>query len=104
MADPGATRQIEEQTMIAKSKRSAGLAIASVLLLGTFIVSASAEEHRNDHRGGDHRGDRGHQGGWGGGSYPAPPVVYGAPAYYPPPVVYGPAVGIVLPGIAIGIQ
>ena len=90
--------------MAAKSKLSAGLAIASVLLLGTFIVSASADERRDAHRGGDHRGDRGHERGWGGGSYPAPPVVYGAPAYYPPPVVYGPAVGIVLPGIAIGIQ
>jgi hypothetical protein len=104
MADPGATGHIKEQTMVAKSKLSTGLAIASVLLLGTCIVSASADERRNEHKGGDHHGDRGHERGWGGGSYPAPPVVYGAPAYYPPPVVYGPAVGIVLPGISIGIQ
>ena len=34
----------------------------------------------------------------------APAVVYGRPENYPPPVVYGPAVGIVLPGISIGIQ
>jgi hypothetical protein len=87
--------------MSPKSKLSAGLAIASVLLLGTAIVSASADERHDDHRGGD---DRGHQGGWGGGAYPAPPVVYGRPEYYPPPIVYGPAVGIVLPGISIGIQ
>jgi hypothetical protein len=90
--------------MVAKSKLSAGLAIAGVLLLGTFIVSAGADERRDAHRGGDQSGDRGNERGWGGGYYPAPPVVYGAPAYYPPPVVYGPAVGIVLPGISIGIQ
>jgi hypothetical protein len=85
-----------------KSILRAGVAIASVLLLGTAIVSASAADRRVDHRGGDHRGDRGHQGGWGGGSYPAPPVVYGQPGYYPPPVVYGPTVGIVLPGMIFG--
>ena len=86
-----------------KSKLSACLVVAS-LLLGTAIVSASAEERRDDHRGGDRGRDRGHEGGWGGGGYPAPPVVYGQPEYYPPPVVYGPAVGIVLPGIGIGVQ
>jgi hypothetical protein len=90
--------------MGSKSKVSAGLAIASVLLLGSAIVSASADEHRDDRRGGDHRGDRGHQGGWGGGYDHAPPVIYGQPAYYPPPVVYGPAVAVVLPGISIGIR
>jgi hypothetical protein len=32
------------------------------------------------------------------------PVIYGGPVYYTPPVIYGPAIGIVLPGVAIGIQ
>jgi hypothetical protein len=104
MADLDATRHIKEQTMAAKSNLSTGLAMASAVLLGTCIVSASAEPRRDEHGGGDHRGDRGHERSRGGGYNPAPPVVYGAPAYYPPPVVYGPAVGIVLPGIAIGIR
>jgi hypothetical protein len=91
--------------MGAKSKLTAGLVIASVLLLGTSIGSAGADERHDAHGGGGHGGDRGHQGGWGGGGpYRAPPVVYGQPAYYPPPVVYGPAVGVVLPGISIGIR
>jgi len=98
--------------MATKSKRrlpaklAAGLAIASVLLLGTFVLPAGAAEHRDDRRGDEHRGDRGHHGAWGGGGgyYPAPPIVYGNPGYYPPPVVYGPAVGIALPGVNIGIQ
>ena len=91
--------------MRTKSKLSTSLAIASLLLLGTAVVTASADERRGNHAGGEHRGgDRGHRGGLGGGYYPAPPVVYGAPAYYPPPLVYGPPVGIVLPGLGIGIR
>jgi hypothetical protein len=82
------------------ARLAAGLAIAGVLLLGTFIVSASADERRGDQRGGDRGHDRGH----GGRGYAAPPVVYGNPGYYPPPVVYGPAVGISLPGISIGVR
>jgi hypothetical protein len=93
-------------------KLLSGLAIASIFLLGTFAVSARADERHDGHRGGERHGDRGHDGdrhggGWGGGDggyYPAPPVVYGNPGYYPPPVVYGPAVGIVLPGVSIGIR
>ncbi len=93
----------------AKSKRhlsaklAAGLAISAFLALGTFVPSAAAGEHRGDHRGRDHRDER-RPGGWGGGYYPAPPVVYGTPYYYPPPVVYGPAIGITLPGVSIGIR
>jgi hypothetical protein len=94
------------------ARLAAGLALAAFLVLGTFVASASAQPHRDDHHGGDHRGgDRGggdHRGGgpgWGGGGYyVAPPVIYGGPVYYPPPVIYGPTVGIVLPGVAIGIQ
>jgi len=89
------------------ARLAAGLALSAFLALGTFVASASAQPHRDDHRGGDHRGwdHRGDGPGWhGGGYYPAPPVIYGGPAYYPPPVVYGPAVGIYLPGVAIGIQ
>ena len=81
----------------------AGLLLASALMFGALVVSASADERHDNRRGGDHRNDRGHDGGWGGG-YRAPPVVYGAPGYYPPPVVYGPAVGIFLPGVSIGIR
>jgi len=101
-----------------KSKRhlsariATGFALAGFLVLGTFVASASAQPHRDDHYGGNHRRGGG-GGGWnggGGGYYVAPPVVYGGPVYYPPPVVYappviyGPAVGIVLPGVTIGIQ
>jgi hypothetical protein len=81
----------------------AGLVIAGALMFGALVVSADADERHDNRRGGDHRSDRGHDGGWGGG-YRAPPVVYGAPGYYPPPVVYGPAVGISLPGVSIGIR
>jgi hypothetical protein len=78
-----------------------------MLALGTFARPASARwADRGDHRG-DQRDDyRG--GGWTGGYYAPPPVVYAAPVggygYYPPPVVYGPAVGINLPGVSIGIR
>jgi hypothetical protein len=96
-------------TIDAKSKRhlsaklTAGLAISAIIVLGTFVTSASAEDRRDDHRGGDYRGNHGYSGP-GPGYYRAPPVVYGAPAYYPPPVVYGPAIGISMPGISIGIR
>jgi hypothetical protein len=70
-------------------------------MLGVFVASASAQGHREERRGDDHRGD--HRD-WNGGYYPAPPVVYGSPYYAPPPVVYGPAVGIMLPGVVIGVQ
>ena len=85
------------------AKLVAGLAISAFLVLGTFVASAGAEDRRDDHRGGDYRGNHGHYGP-SGGYYTAPPVVYGAPAYYPPPVVYGPGIGISLPGINIGIR
>jgi hypothetical protein len=91
--------------MGAKSKLAASLAIASVLLLGAFAVPASADERHGDRGDRGRHDDRGHRGGgWGGGYYAPPPVVYGGPGYYPPPVVYGPGVGIVLPGVSIGIQ
>ena len=93
------------------AKLAAGLALSAFLVLGTFAVPAYAAERGGhgghgggDHRGGDHRGYRGGHPGWNGGYYPAPPVVYGSPYYYPPPVVYGPSVGIVLPGLSIGIR
>jgi hypothetical protein len=102
-----------------KSKRhlpaslAAGLAISAVLVLGTFVTSVNAEEHRGGgggrggghaYHGGGHRGGYGGgYGGWGGGYYGAPPVVYGSPYYYPPPVVYGPGIGIDLPGIGVSV-
>ncbi len=97
------------------AKLAAGLAISAVLVLGTFVASASADEHHQkagghaahggNHRVADYRGghDRGWGGGWGGGYYDSPPVVYGAPYYDPPPVVYGPGIGIAVPGVGISI-
>jgi hypothetical protein len=88
------------------AKLAAGIALSAVLALGTFVASAGAQPHRDDHRGGERHDDRGrgHWGGRDGGYYAAPPVIYGGPAYYPPPVVYGPAIGIYVPGVTIGIQ
>jgi len=71
--------------------------------LGTFATSANAEEYHRD-RDSDHN--------WNGGYYRAPPVVYGSRyrssyygrPYYYPPVVYGPGIGIILPGISIGVR
>jgi hypothetical protein len=82
------------------AKLAGGIAIATVLVLGSFVGSANA----------DGRGD--HRGNWGGGYYAAPPVVYGSAygngyygsPYYAPPVVYGPGVGIDVGGIGIGIR
>jgi hypothetical protein len=83
-----------------QAKLIAGLAF---LLLGTFVVTAGAEERHDAHRGGERQDNHGHGGGWGGGYYAAPPVVYGSPGYYPP-VVYGPGVGVSLPGVSIGFR
>ena len=69
-----------------------GLVLSALLAVGTFAVSASAEDRR-DYRGNEHRDDHRDNRGWNNG-YRAPPVVYGAPAYYPPPVVYGSGIGI----------
>jgi hypothetical protein len=91
------------------AKLAAGIAISAFLVLGTFAVSANAEERHDGDRAGDHRDGHGgggnwHGGGWGGGGYyGAPPVIYGAPDYYPPPVVYGPGIGIAVPGVSVGI-
>jgi hypothetical protein len=76
------------------TKLAAGLAISALLVLGTSLVSASAQGHRDDHRGGERHGDW--HGGGGGGYYPVPPVIYGTPYYAPPPIIYGPAVGVYL--------
>lgn len=89
------------------AKLATGVALSAFLALGTFVASAGPQPHRDDHRGGGDRGwnQNGGGRGWGGGGYyAAPPVVYGGPAYYPPPVIYSPAIGIVLPGVVIGIQ
>jgi len=90
------------------ARRAIGLAVSAFLLLGAFAGAASAKDHRDgdrrgEHRGDDHRGARGYYG-YSGGYYSAPPVVYGSPYGYPPPVVYGPSIGINLPGISVGIR
>jgi hypothetical protein len=90
-----------------KSKRrgpggsAARLALATLLMLGTVVATASAQGHRDDARRDDHRDDHRN---WNGGYYTAPPVVYGTPYYAPPPVVYGPSVGIGFPAVVIGIH
>jgi hypothetical protein len=105
---PIASEEIAMSRIIVKSKRrlspklAAGLAISVLLVLGTLATSVSAQERRDDRRGGDARHYRGHD--WNGGYYAAPPVVYGSPYYAPPPVVYGPAIGITAPGIYVGIR
>jgi hypothetical protein len=81
------------------AKLAVGIAISAFFAFGTFVASASAADHRDDHRGRERHDYRG-----GGGYYAPPPVVYGAPYYAPPPVVYGPAVGVYMPGISIGIR
>jgi hypothetical protein len=89
------------------AKLAAGIAFSAFLVLGAFAVPASAQPHRDDHRGGGDRGwnhDGGGHGWGGGGYYAAPPVVYGGPAYYPPPVVYSPGISIVVPGVVVGVQ
>jgi hypothetical protein len=83
------------------AKLAAGLAVATLLVLGVGVASARADDR--DHRGGErHEG----YGRWNGGYYRSPPVVYGGyPSYYaPPPVVYGPGIGIGLPGINLNIR
>jgi hypothetical protein len=81
----------------------AGLGIAVLLAVGALAVPAAAE----DHHWADHRGGRGY-GGWNGGVYVAPPIVYGSPYYSPyyapPPVVYAPGVGIAVPGVSVNIR
>jgi hypothetical protein len=89
-----------------KSRKSPKLLVAIALglavTLGSFAAGSSARADDWHHR--DHGG---YHGGWGGGVYVAPPVVYANPGYgyyAPPPVVYGPSVGISLPGVSVGIN
>ena len=79
-----------------------GLAFSALLVLGALATPALADDH-HDRRGDDRRGGYEH-GDHYRGYYNAPPVVYGSPYYAPPPVVYGPGIGIVLPGVAIGVR
>ena len=86
-------------------KAVGAIAISALFILGTFAVSARADDDDHGERHGYHHN-------WGGGYYPAPPVVYGSPygggyygsPYYYPPVVYSPGIGIGLPGVSIGIS
>ena len=74
-----------------------GLAFSALLVLCAVATPALADDHHDRHD--DRRGGYEHR-----GYYNAPPVVYGSPYYAPPPVVYGPGIGIVLPGVAIGVR
>ena len=92
---------------LSKRRRSAtlaaSLAVAALLVLGTGLGPARADDR--DHHGWE-RQENHHHGHWTGGYYRAPPIVYGygsghysrpAPYYYqpaPPPVYYGPGVGL----------
>jgi len=103
-----------------KSNRHMSAKLAAIVALGSSVGSARAQQHGDNHHGQDNHGQDNHgqdhhggggPDGWNGGGrggggayYATPPVIYGGPVYYAPPVVYGPAVGIVLPGVAIGIQ
>jgi hypothetical protein len=84
-------------------KTIAAITFSTLLAMAVTVAPAYADEHRDrhdDHHAQErHRDDHRH----GGRDYPAPPVVY-SPYYAPPPVVYGPSIGIVLPGIRIGIR
>jgi len=86
------------------AKIAAGLAFATVLLLGTFASSASAQDYQRYHRESHVRHEHRHGYASGGYYYRAPPVVYDSPYYYPPPVVYGPRFGVVTPGLSIDIR
>ena len=86
------------------AKVAPALALAAMMAVGAFPLTASADNnHNNDHH------NYHHYNGWDGGYYRPPPVVYPYSGYgyyapaYPPPVVYGPGVGINLPGLSIGI-
>jgi len=63
-----------------------GVILTAAVVFGGLAGSASARDHRPDRRDDRH-------GGWNGGYYRAPPVVYGTP-YYAPPLVYGPGLSI----------
>jgi hypothetical protein len=88
---------------------AAGLAISSLLSLGTFVPSASADEYQTDIHSWDRNDDLGNSR-WGGIHYVVPaPADYsapftGTPSSYPLRVFHGPGVAISLPGINIGIQ
>jgi hypothetical protein len=71
-----------------------GIAFAAVVAFGMTAGTAQARW--------DHRDDNHWHGGWSGGYYGAPPVVYGDPysyGYYPPP-----GVGINIGGVHVGIR
>jgi hypothetical protein len=88
------------------AKLVTGLAISAVLVLGTLVAPANAQERRGWGPGWNQHYNPGPRNWGGGGYYPPPPVVYGAPYYAPPPVVYGPGVGIgiEIPGINVNIR
>jgi hypothetical protein len=78
------------------ARLAAGVAVAAVVNFG--IAASPAQAHCGDRDW--HHGD--YHGGWSGGYYRAPPVVYGDPyayGYYPPP-----GVGINLGGVSIGVR
>jgi hypothetical protein len=79
---------------LGKTKRRLPVALAAgVIFAAIFAITAvSGSANANDRDRGGHRDDH-RGGGWGGGYYRAPPVVYGTP-YYAPPIVYGPGFGI----------
>lgn len=82
--------------------------VFSLGIAGAAGAGWDDRDHRPAHYDAGRHGD--HRHGWNGGYYAAPPVVYGGAyrgnSYYPPPVVYGPqpGIGIILPGLFIGIH
>ena len=91
---------------LTKNLFNVAIAATVALGIGSVVLTAHAEERHDNRRGGDHRDYRG-RGGYGGGYYNPPPVVYGSPCGYggcAPPVVYGPGIGIVLPNVMLNIH
>ena len=83
------TRIIESNS---KRRLTAVLAAGAMLAAVFAITAVPGSANANDRDRGGHR-DWHRGGGWGGGYYGAPPVVYGTP-YYAPPVVYGSPFGL----------
>ena len=77
------------------SRIAASVAVGAILAFGLAGNAQARWDHPEHNWHGYHHG-------WSGGYWAAPPVVYGDPysyGYYPPP-----GVGVVLPGVSIGIR
>jgi hypothetical protein len=91
---------IESNSLLRQSaKLSTRLAFTAMLVLGMFAASANAAERggTGHSASGSYHGSGGHSdvrgrgfGGWTGGHYRAPVLIYGSPYYCTPPLIYTP--------------